>query len=102
VLALPRIYPHLDLKKCTVGRENEEVKLIEPRDVQWATGSWQNLKASRCLPYSSQKANEYYVIKRRCTVHEAARLELNDVPRVANAPRFVPSLASIATARVFV
>ncbi len=34
MLALPRMFPHLDLKKCTVERENEGVKLIEPRDVQ--------------------------------------------------------------------
>jgi hypothetical protein len=34
MLALPRMFPHLDLKKCNVERENEEVKLIEPRDVQ--------------------------------------------------------------------
>jgi hypothetical protein len=33
-LALPRMFLHLDLKKYTVERENEEVKLIEPRDVQ--------------------------------------------------------------------
>jgi hypothetical protein len=30
----PEMFPHLDLEKSTVGRENEEVKLIEPRDVQ--------------------------------------------------------------------
>jgi hypothetical protein len=34
MLALPRMFLHLDLKKCSVERENEEVKLIEPRDVR--------------------------------------------------------------------
>ena len=34
MLALPRMFLHLDLKKCTVESENEEVKLIELRDVQ--------------------------------------------------------------------
>ena len=58
MLALPRMFPHLDLKKCTVERENEDVKLIECLVSDRILAELESFSLSRCLPSSSQTANK--------------------------------------------